>query len=487
MQQTLFNIINKSEVDEIIKLSSNFCEYEVRNFIEKSKEKKQKLVEIFGSEKTDIYLGLTENEKREILEKIHTMTDMNKSSHSENEIIKKLLYCKSYEVNNRKTVEKYGLNLCEFFDHPENDIAILSFNALDFINASNNSTWDEVSCFRFGGQYFNATIALSLMPNVGIVYTLDDFGKKTSRFWVYFSEDLKSWFYTGRIYGKINSPKQKKIRLFIEKVISNYFNIDNKFINTKLNGKEIKLTGINEPIYFDSDHGIIIRHENFGDKYSLELCEATCLACGCDTVNHSDGVCEDCANTSDCAYCGDRHDNDELLSSPGGENVCQRCFDDNYFICARCNEACSNEESNFYDDYTYCNDCFDREFSNCDCCNETFGKNDLNYIDNLDVCENCKTEKFSTCFCCSDEKLYENLMEIKGKLYCNNCYMVCEFCCANFVDRCNCKKIYCMCGNEENVEFCENCKPLCTCGSAGKIFEDEIGIYCLDCIDNRII
>lgn len=132
----------------------------------------------------------------------------------------------------------------------------------------------------------------------------------------------------------------------------------------------------------------------------LELEERYCNSCGASL--HADGV-------------GIHHDD---------EDWCEDCFNDEFVLCAECEEEYVHHEDAYVVDGDYwCPTCADRFASYCDCCEEYTSREMYETYTGDYVCESCRERYYYCCEECGDYVHSDDMQETDdGRYLCPDCY-----------------------------------------------------------------
>lgn len=109
---------------------------------------------------------------------------------------------------------------------------------------------------------------------------------------------------------------------------------------------------------------------------------------------HGEEYCESCRDDLFyvCADCGDYVRTDESYTGSDDKSYCQRCFDRNFTTCYGCGETVHTENTHYSPSGSrpYCESCFDDRYSTCDGCGEAFRRE---YPDDDCHCDDCREEE----------------------------------------------------------------------------------------------
>jgi hypothetical protein len=169
-----------------------------------------------------------------------------------------------------------------------------------------------------------------------------------------------------------------------------------------------------------------------------------CVKCG---AYNSDGVyCDECSHDGiECEECGERFDEDEMTwvynSNGDRVQVCPRCLDRYYSLCADCDEYYREDDmTRLANGNWVCSSCLDN-YTMCDYCGEYDCAEDMHEAVNrfgrtIYVCDDCATYHFSVCSDCG-RLVQDNLAETAygvdddERIVCPSCitnYTRCDTC-----------------------------------------------------------
>jgi len=308
---------------------------------------------------------------------------------------------------------------------------VLSSNIFDMLTSSTYSSYG--SCYNMNGEYFNGNLAYIRDTFTLISFTHDkDIARKVGRAWVYAFLDDHKLFSPMRPYGSMYRPEYKLIRKYIQKRVSEFFNITNrwKFIPNVHYDYEYFTNG-RGAVYFDFDYIGISYHKtkSNAEKKYMEFRPAICMECGDDTLEGQYGTCSECEGGCTCSHCGEYVDN--LMSTDSGDSICKYCYDEYYGTCIEC-DGIFHYDSLRYSEYeggSVCRRCREIYYVVCDVCEELVRDNNITYVEgsNCNVCSGC-LEDYSECEDCGKMYLIDELLEIDDAWYCSNCYVKCDEC-----------------------------------------------------------
>ena len=111
-------------------------------------------------------------------------------------------------------------------------------------------------------------------------------------------------------------------------------------------------------------------------------------------TGENETVCPSCLErwNSDCDGCNDSF-HIHSLREANLNYYCQTCFDERFYVCARCDDpiCAGDERSTPYYGETVCQECFDESFAECISCETVYSRNDLHVDCNTDelMCSEC--------------------------------------------------------------------------------------------------
>lgn len=113
-----------------------------------------------------------------------------------------------------------------------------------------------------------------------------------------------------------------------------------------------------------------------------------------------------------CSDCGCAIDEDELLSSPDGEDLCSDCFHNSYFSCDRCFRTFDNGDCISLEDGQYCERCaIVMGYGPCYNCGEWSREVDQRTGNDNTYCPNCWEEEYGDCKDCGETHILSNLTD----------------------------------------------------------------------------
>jgi hypothetical protein len=129
-----------------------------------------------------------------------------------------------------------------------------------------------------------------------------------------------------------------------------------------------------------------------------------------------------------CDIC-DTHVDEDDIRHAGDQRLCDRCFDEYYRYCERCEEVTHVDEGTYCDSIGqwYCEDCTRNFLSLCGHCDEYHLTDDLTYHSGSDVqlCEYCESKAtISVCESCEESFVNSSdfIMTVDtGELFCPSC------------------------------------------------------------------
>lgn len=163
-----------------------------------------------------------------------------------------------------------------------------------------------------------------------------------------------------------------------------------------------------------------------------------------------------------CDSCDEFFSHDDIRNVEG-ENLCQDCFDEDYFVCDSCGLATSNDERNEVGRDAFCQECFDDNFTHCDGCSEPIANDDIRSVGGEPLCGVCYEERYTTCDSCGEDVLREYVYACDCDVFCEECYherfMNCPDCGEDFP----CDEMHWSEGRDDY--FCEACRGACDNGA----------------------
>lgn len=135
-----------------------------------------------------------------------------------------------------------------------------------------------------------------------------------------------------------------------------------------------------------------------------------------------------------CERCGNDIDEDDRYHSPGGEDYCERCYENNVSYCESCeDDVWSDDMCSTGDDQYVCSNCLNRYYTMCDDCGEYHQNDDIiRTEDNYDLCPECKERSYE-CEDCGTVLYQETTYDTEDgdKILCDDCldgYRKCSDC-----------------------------------------------------------
>ena len=122
-----------------------------------------------------------------------------------------------------------------------------------------------------------------------------------------------------------------------------------------------------------------------------------------------------------CSNCNRR--SDDLLTDPEGENLCENCFYEVWFICEGCDGTYSrNDEHNSPRGQGYCEGCFYERFFICEDCSETFSAGHRSEDpEGKSLCDDCFNSEWFVCSECDRTLSTDSLNGPAIPPICNAC------------------------------------------------------------------
>lgn len=122
-----------------------------------------------------------------------------------------------------------------------------------------------------------------------------------------------------------------------------------------------------------------------------------------------------------CDSCDEFFPQDEIHTVEG-ENLCDTCFAEDYFVCDSCSLTCTIDERVEIGRDCFCQDCFDDNFTHCTCCGEPVANDDIHGVAGEALCDSCYEERYTTCDACGDDVLRDYVYSYDCSDYCEDCY-----------------------------------------------------------------
>ena len=112
--------------------------------------------------------------------------------------------------------------------------------------------------------------------------------------------------------------------------------------------------------------------------------------------------CEDCSDIFES--------DDDIILNVNGEEICQSCREENYFVCNECEEVHHNDSEIYIEseEISVCEGCRDNKFTECQDCGDLERNNNMTWVHNTDngvrVCKTCKENNYFYCNSCDEYK-----------------------------------------------------------------------------------
>lgn len=309
-----------------------------------------------------------------------------------------------------KTENDPEFDFQRFYDRLKTAECIISINPMDFLAASENSSFS--SCLAIDSCHHTATTAYLKDTFTVMAYTTDG-RKKIGRQFIYFDG---YYVIMGGIYGAISKPLQEKLRKFIEAKYAQHLQVPNKWLIARkknIPSECLSNCGHSEnnhgdfSVYFDQDVTAAIRHkertQNFAD-FLLEFED------GLDRYGNetSSGYLD----LRYCACCEETVEGDLTYTEDG--EVCDYCLNNYYIFCYEC-ERYFYESTPMYhiedENYRVCEHCYnENDYGFCEI-NEAYYTRDrlVDAIDSdgnlITVHEDYAAEHYHFCDIC--ERYFE--------------------------------------------------------------------------------
>jgi len=281
-----------------------------------------------------------------------------------------------------KTESDPEVDFQSFYDKLKTAECVLSINPMDFLGASENSSFS--SCLSIDSCHHTSTTAY-LRDDITIMTYTTDGSKKLGRQFIYFDN---YFIILGNIYGSISRPLQEKIRKLVEKKYAKYLGVPNKWVISQ--NKTIE-----EDHLYNCGHGSSDDHNEHSVYFDQQVCAA---------IRHKE-------NTKDFSDLGlefeeglDRYGDDTSSGYLG------------LTYCSCCNDAIEGE-STYTEDGEVCDYCLNNYFTYCSECERYYHENTtMFYIEdeNQYVCESCYYDDGEYGFCEKTECYYsrDKLVEV---------------------------------------------------------------------------
>jgi len=265
-----------------------------------------------------------------------------------------------------KDCEENKVDFQHFYDTLKTAKCIISIHPLDFISASENSSYS--SCYAKDSCHHTGCTAYMRDDHTIIAYTKIG-NRKIGRQWIYFAG---YYIIMGRIYGSISKPIELSLRTMLEENYARHLNLPNSWVYSTekvvdsdciYNAGHEKNCHCDYAVYFDLEAAAMIRHkEKTGDFYGIDL-------------EFEDGIDRWGDDTSEghmtfdyCYHCN------RSLSDEGtyvnDDLVCDYCLGEYYFWCEECESYHHIDNSSYYIEdlrYQICRDCYDSgDFAECE-------------------------------------------------------------------------------------------------------------------------
>lgn len=169
-----------------------------------------------------------------------------------------------------------------------------------------------------------------------------------------------------------------------------------------------------------------------------------CHLCGCvevaesainvDVNGETVTICADCNRngTYICYECGELRPIGTRRRAYG-ENVCEQCLIDLYYICEDCGGYIHQDDDEYIvtaHDAIICQSCYDDNYHTCYECGQTYHYHDITIINSTPVCDNCRDVDYFSCDRCDEWEHYDNASTTADG------DTVCEYCLSNHYTEC---------------------------------------------------
>lgn len=137
--------------------------------------------------------------------------------------------------------------------------------------------------------------------------------------------------------------------------------------------------------------------------------------------------------TIECELCGKEIYKYAVKQTPDGEQICEACFEEHYFICDCCEDTFPIDDIEEIGDHKVCPECYDHT-SFCSNCGELIDYDSDEYWsdDGSTYCSSCMEEYTICCMDCGDRFHVDDIHDDgHGNILCDNCrdgYYECEEC-----------------------------------------------------------
>lgn len=255
------------------------------------------------------------------------------------------------------------------------------------VEITNNFSWDDGQFSKDGscwwGSYSDSRdtlysyggYALLVYPDLDNTHKSDGIG----RTWIYpKSDDLVVTFNSYGIEAKESAAIVAKL---LEKVTGK---------NWKYGKRGILNTGsdTNFP-YINGDNG---HNSSGGGKCYAIYSETRPSDIISIHMERKSGVFDN-PHKRRCEFCRQWHDMNDITTTPDGDVICQRCYNDNFVECAGCGESVHNDDALSFaeePENVYCRECFNRRRTfTCDYCGIHYSLTAPIIYENAEICPNC--------------------------------------------------------------------------------------------------
>ena len=122
-----------------------------------------------------------------------------------------------------------------------------------------------------------------------------------------------------------------------------------------------------------------------------------------------------------CDSCDEFFPQDEIRNA-NGENLCDSCFSEDYFVCSRCGLATGLDEQESHGGESFCEECFDDNFTHCTACGDVVANDDVISVAGEALCDGCFDERYTTCDACGTSVLRDYVCSYDCDVFCEDCW-----------------------------------------------------------------
>ena len=338
-----------------------------------------------------------------------------------------------------------------------NGIMVISIDPCDILTMSiNKYDWDschdlEDGCHKAGSLSYisdhHSAVAFVLKDKTEYNYNFEAYSH-TSKKWrqmVYINLDTMVSIHC-RQYTADNENAAKVSRQLMADQFSKHFNISNDCkVSRNLdlareliedcdpvnhNGSHSNQLHYNDVLLTSHEISIITMKESTKDRKTSIMTigsnSVTCPVCGDHELTKADELqCDYCLGGAyTCSHCGDRTNEDNLMSDNNGNHYCESCHNELFSYCESCEEYEYNENGQYLESegIWVCDDCLRRNYTECSHCGEYINDNDIIDHNNNNYCQSCHDELFAYCDHCEEYHRHENTTYYNGETLCFSCY-----------------------------------------------------------------